>query len=331
MPQQFGSLRFALKGELLVAGSFEGQLHRFDATTEAFTPLAPLRGHQGWIQALAFSPDGTRLASGDSWGRLCLWQQPKSATTPTHTLAQAHAGWIQQLAVRGTGDLLASVGADRQVRLWDFANGKSVRQWTLPVDLYAGTFAPQGQTLWVGDLRGQVRALEVSSGQIVRTLDASELYRLDRIQEVGGVRCLSFTPDGKRLLVAGCKPTSGVFVQGSPMVLAFEPDTGKKWAEWKLGNDNDGYVFDIAWHPAGFAVLVTSGQPGQGKVHFLHLEEKQPFFSAAIPNCHAVALHPNGSGFMVCATNANSSGNGRPVPKDQQYPANTSPLHWWEK
>ncbi|MBY0228553.1 MAG: hypothetical protein K2W96_04655, partial [Gemmataceae bacterium] len=60
--RQLLCLRFSPDGKLLAAGDFEGSVQRWDA---ALKPLAPLKGHGGWMGTLAFHPDG-RLFSGDS-------------------------------------------------------------------------------------------------------------------------------------------------------------------------------------------------------------------------------------------------------------------------
>jgi hypothetical protein len=97
------------------------------------------------------------------------------------------------------------------------------------------------------------------------------------------------------------------------------------------GTTNEGYVLDLSWHKDGFVMAVTSGQPGQGKLFFHRPGEAQPFFTTAkMANCHSLAVHPNGTRLVVSATNANSSGNGRPLTKAKEYPGNTSPLYFWE-
>ena len=58
--------------------------------------------------------------------------------------------------------------------------------------------------------------------------------------------------------------------------------------------------------------------------------EAQPFQSLPVPNAHSLAVRPDGKRLLVSATNANSSGNGRQLGKDKEYPANNSPLHGFE-
>jgi len=89
-------------------------------------------------------------------------------------------------------------------------------------------------------------------------------------------------------------------------------------------------VLDVAQHPDGYFILVTSGQPGNGKVMVLRPGEKEPFSTTAIANCHSVTLHPDAKRFAVVSMNKSSAGNGRPKTADGTYPSNNSPVHLFE-
>ena len=117
--------------------------------------------------------------------------------------------------------------------------------------------------------------------------------------------------------------------------MHFQTFKTKAWLqyqiEWKFGAAKDGFVLDAAWHPGGYLILVTSGQPGNGKIMFLRPGEKEPFFTHTnVANCHSVTLHPDGKRFAVMAMNKGSNGNGRQLTKDGQYAGNTSPVHLFE-
>jgi WD40 repeat protein len=81
-----------------------------------------LRCHPRWAaDRLAFSPDGTRLASthadqqeGD--GRICLWDV---ATGAELACFGGHSTWITALAFAPDGTRLATASQDETVLIWD--------------------------------------------------------------------------------------------------------------------------------------------------------------------------------------------------------------------
>jgi hypothetical protein len=119
-------------------------------------------------------------------------------------------------------------------------------------------------------------------------------------------------------------------VQAIPLLIAFDLATGERIGQYKGANDSEGYVTDLAWHADGYVIGTTSGQPGQGKFFFWKPGEEKPFFvGGKHPNCHSVAISPDGTKIAVSATNANSSGNGRVKGAGGEYPANSSPIQMW--
>ena len=90
---------------------------------DAGRELATLRGHAGEVWAVAFSPDGRTLASGDGdWNRpgdVRLWD---TATWRERT-ALRHSGEVLCLAFAPRGSRLAAGGWDRTVKVWDFGAG----------------------------------------------------------------------------------------------------------------------------------------------------------------------------------------------------------------
>ena len=329
LDRQVSALRFSPCGKVLAAGASDGTVRRWDATSDAFTPLPSLIGHNGWVQALAFHPDGKRVFTADTWGRLNCWPYAEKEPKPLWSAAQAHDGWVRCLAVSADGRL-ASCGRDRLIRLWS-DDGKEQREWSAGEDTYAISFSPDGKSLVTGDLRGVVKIWDAATGKSVREMDARGLYLLDRLQDVGGVRCFAFDRTGTTLAVGGSRPKTGAFVEGVPVLLLFDWTTGKLKATLKGANDNEGFALDAHFHADGFVMAVTSGQPGQGKFFFQRPEDAQPFFiTTKMANCHALAVHPNGRRLAISATNANSNGNGRRLGPNKEYPGNWSPIHIWD-
>jgi WD40 repeat protein len=325
---QVTRVRFSPDGKVLAAACFDGKVRRWDVTGKEPDEMPTLGQHNGWIVSLAFSAKA--LFSADSWNRLSAWEHAARAPKRLWTIEATHDSWQRSLAINADGSQLVTGGRDDFVRLWNAADGKKVTEFKAKMDVLSVEFAPDGKHVFAGDLFGVVREFDLTSGKNTRTFEAKELHKLDRIQDVGGVRCLLASGDGKTLFVTGAEPKTGGFVQCVPLIIAFDLASGKRLSQWKGANDNEGYVTDLAWHKDGFVIFTTSGQPGQGKFHIWKPGDEKTLFSGGkLPNCHSVAIHPDGDRIAVSATNANSSGNGRVKGAGGEYPANTSPIQLW--
>lgn len=348
--RQMSLIRFDPAGQKLYAAGRDRLIHRWDFAAESFPPadalspskasdkpvpptvpeLPALTGHDGWVTQVAVHPHEPRLFSCDSWGRLIAWNLASEPPTPLWNLASAHDGWIRQLALSPNGEMLATCGKDKAIRLWSARDGKLLHELTgQPEDVLSLAFHPDGKSFIAGDLKGIVRQLDVTTKAVVREFDAKILYAYHWIQEVGGVRTLAFSGDGKTLAVGGIQPTSGGFVQGGPVVKFFEWESGKELSLIKPGEGTHGFVQDLTWHPSGYWIGVCSGQPGQGNYFLQRTGEEKPFFMQTMSNCHSVALHPDGKRFAVIA-NAGLSGQGKTMAREGIYPGNSSPVHVFE-
>ena len=326
LDRQVCRIRFSPCGRFLVGGGFDATVRRLEYTEAALTPIAHLTGHRGWVQALAFHPDRRQLFTGDSWGEVRSWPYAEPAPQPARTIA-AHDGWVRDLAISPNGQLLATCGADRKVCLWSTENGRKLHELTgHPDQVFSVAFHPDNALVVSGDLRGNVYEWNVATGRRGREFDCRQLYALNRLQDMGGARRLVFDAAGRTLACAGGRPgTSG----GVPTILLLDWTTGRVQHTVSVGTSTDGFVFDLAFHASGYLMAVTSGTPGAGKFFFHRPGEPAPFFlTTAMPNCHSLAVHPDGRRLVVAATNGSSNGNGRPA--GNAYPGNFSPLHLWE-
>jgi WD40 repeat protein len=328
--RQLFSARFSPCGKFLASGAMDRVVMRWNVEEKELLPLPPLTGGNGWVQSIAFHPAEKLLFVSDSWGRLSCTPYEGDAPAVLWENAAAHDGVIRRVAVSADGKLLATCGRDQFVRIWNTADGKPVARHQHTCDVLAVTFTPDGTQIAFGDLYGKLFALDFAAGKIAREFDAGLFYKLSRLQDVAGLRTLTFLDGGRTLAAGGCQPDNGGFLEGGPLLLQFEFSSGKSTGEVKLGA-KDGFIHDLAWHPGGFIVAVTSGQPGSGKLVFLRPQEKEPFYTnTSMPNCHSLALHPDGRRIVITSTNRDSNGNGRLTTKDGQYPANTSPVHLFE-
>lgn len=142
-----------------------------------------------WTTAIAFSPDGTLLASGHDDGTVCVWE--------THGLKlrkklPAHPTAISALAFRGNVEL-ASAGEDRKIRVWNLQTFQQAAVMTgHPDRIPALIYHPQGEQLLSAGWDRSVR--------IWKSPQADPLMLLNTHSEQ--VYCLAYSADGKFLACA---------------------------------------------------------------------------------------------------------------------------------
>jgi len=330
--RQITTARFSTDGTVLATVGFEPVVRRWRLAGEKdFQPLPSIEGHRGWTTALAFHPQQAQLITADSWGQLRCQTFAEDAPALLWRHETAHDGWIRALAFSPDGTHVATCGRDRFLRVWSSESGALVAEHQAAEDLYALAFHPAGQIVVFGDGRGRIEAWEFAAKTSVRTFDAPGFYKLDRIQDIAGLRVLTFLERGKTLAAAGSAPKNGATMLSTPTLHAFEFESGKLLHTFTHGKPEHGFIHDVAAHPDGYFIAVTSGSPGSGLVMLLRPDVPEPFHvHTALPNCHAVALHPDGKRFLVTSTNRDSNGNGRRLGTDGEYGNNSSPLHWFE-
>jgi WD40 repeat protein len=115
------------------------------------------------VGAVAFSPDGSRLASGGSDGAVWLWDV---ATGRELRRLEGHMDSVQSVAFSPDGHTLASGGNDNTVRLWDVATGRELHKLTEHTDFVRSVaFSPDGQILASGGSDKTVRLWDARTGQ----------------------------------------------------------------------------------------------------------------------------------------------------------------------
>ena len=159
----------------VAGGKRDGKIRLWDTTTGK--KLTTLNGHavenqdpslDTHVLALAFSPDGTRLASGSTDTTVRLWDTATPNDAPV-TLWE-HTGWVNVLTFSPDGKLLASGGTDKTVRLWDVATGEPLTTLTGHLSgIAALTFSPDGSTLASGSTDGTIRFWDTATGDVLST------------------------------------------------------------------------------------------------------------------------------------------------------------------
>ena len=148
--------------------------------------------HEKTVQCLAFSPDGTILASGSSDRTVGLWD---AATSKELKKLGYHDRAIYSLAFSADGQMLASGSADRTIMLWEVTpraqTGRKLEGHEHSIVALA--FSLDGTLLASAGLDLTIRFWSVTTGQ--------EIRRIDTLEDVISVMMLS--RDGSMLALAG--------------------------------------------------------------------------------------------------------------------------------
>lgn len=312
--------RFDAEGTRLFAAGHDGRLYRW---TLADGQLTGVDAHRGWVEAMLASADRRRLYTADSWGQVHAWHAADDPLKPAWTIAKACATWLRSAAISPDGTLLATCGNEPVVRVFSTADGKLIhelRGHEQPV--FSVAFHPDGQRLASGDLHGLVRDWHLNNGQCERTLEARSLFKVFEHYRQGGVRAMTFDPEGKLLYCGGFQGTNANQAQGAPMVIPIDWSTGKALPELTPAAAFNGPLTDLAFHPAGFLVGAGSSEaggmlwfwkPGEGKaVHSMSYKTSLRRFD----------FDPTGQRLAVTAfgdSNGQRGGNGRKLDAGGQY------------
>ncbi len=192
--------------------------------------IATLEGHTSRIRSVAFSPDGTILASGSVDNTIKLWDIATHA--PIATLE--HTDRANSVAFSPDGTILASGSIDH-ITLWDVATGKNIA--TLAEHPYTNrslAFSPDGTTLASG------------SGDHIRLWDVEMRIPITTLRHRQGdvVYSVIFSPDGT-ILASGSH---------DHIVKLWDVATGENIATLE---GHTGAVSSVAFSPNG--LILASG------------------------------------------------------------------------
>jgi len=74
------------------------------------------RGHEGWVRAVAWSPDGKLIASAGEDKMVQVWEVSKGRQMGTY---RGHADWISMITWSPDGKRIASASKDNVVQVWN--------------------------------------------------------------------------------------------------------------------------------------------------------------------------------------------------------------------
>ena len=273
---EVASLAFHPGGTMVAAGSYrEIRLLRPGGEVQA-----RLTGLSETVRSVAFSPDGSRLASGagmpSRFGEVKIWDP---VTRELVRGWEGHTDCIYSVAFSPDGSVLATASYDRLIKLWEVKTGREMRTISGHVDaVYSLAFNSSGDRLASASADRTVKIWDVASGRQLGTPlsgSTAELF------------AMAFYPGGRRIAAAGMDKMIRI---------------------WDLGADggtlagsvfsHDGPVVDLSLTPDG-NTLISAGADGRVKFwDALSLEERKAL-EAQPDTVLALAVSPSGETLAV--------------------------------
>jgi WD40 repeat protein/tRNA A-37 threonylcarbamoyl transferase component Bud32 len=186
---QDGRIAFAPHGDLFAAAGWDGRVRLYDASTRV--EVAVLECGKAPVKDVAFSPDGTLLATGSDNGD-CVVRLWDVATRTCVRDLRGHTLAAYALAWNRAGTVLASGSLDGTVRLWNPATGECIGIMQPGTEVHGVAFTADGKLLAGACADNLVRVWDVSTRRELAELSGHTSY----------VHHLAFSPDGTQMVTA---------------------------------------------------------------------------------------------------------------------------------
>ncbi len=243
----------ATSRQMVVLGSRKGGVGEYPRETYAVDlresktgrRLASYLGHRGNVVALAFSPDGSTLASGALDGTARLWNAGRKKEA---RILKTRADSVNAVAFNGDGTLLATGEGTGpflgSVTVWNTRTGKAVQRFERHIgDVHPVRFSPDGTMLAAAGEDGILWLWRLHSGEPPALIRGHR----DRIFSLG------FSPDGRCLATASWDGTARLW------------NTATHELVWTLDDRKAIKVWSVVFAPDG-ATIATGCDDGRVSV-----------------------------------------------------------------
>jgi WD40 repeat protein/transcriptional regulator with XRE-family HTH domain len=309
----------------------EEALHRAVSAQQSYVAL---RGHTSGVNDVAFSPDGTRLATASLDGTAKVWDAVTGQELFTLDPGEAARGKLYSIAFSPDGKQLATAGEAGLVTLWEAITGEALHTFTEegePVAIYALSFSSDGKRLATASADGSVRVWDLATAQISLTIPIQLTLPPDTFT-IFNIHDVAFSPDGTRLATVGPDKTATIWdaVTGEELLtlaghkeailgLAYSPDgmriatasydaTTKLWdaetgAELLTFSGNASRHTGVAFSPDGTRLAIVSDD-GTAKVWDASGGQQLFTLSGHSSAVRAVAFSPDGTHIATVSDDA---------------------------
>jgi WD40 repeat protein len=252
---------------------------------------AVFAGHGEQIVRLAFSPDGTTLASGADDRMVMLWDV---ASGQRRAVYAGHAAGVNDVAFSPDGTTLWSGGDDRAIFVWDLQHADTlvhevptdVVAPTLPFDAVDMDISPDGRAVAFPSADGnQFQIRDVASG----ALSLPSTWAEDGV-------FISFSPNGERYVTVDGAGRMRVWDRETGSVLADSAGSGQTYSNFPPGEK-------AVFTPDGRAIVaIVFHADDDEDLVVLDATTLEPVGGAPVPlgsTARRVAVTPDGRAAVV--------------------------------
>jgi WD40 repeat protein len=263
------SVVFAPDNVTIYSASADKTVKAWKFASEAPTKNFP---HPNLVDAVAFNPAGTQLATGCHDGKLRLFDVAKGAVIKEINAHVAPAPMgpspIYCVAWTPDGKQVVSGSLDHSMKLWDAASGNLVREFKGYKEkdfekghrdgVFCVAFSPDGKTLVSGSSDRSVKLWNVADGTVTREFVNPNVKAgpapAPPLAHPGWVYGVRFVQDGKYVISLG----------GAPMNKGFLGVWNVADGKMLLGEELPlGSFFALAVSPDGKSLAVGTGTSGR--------------------------------------------------------------------
>jgi WD40 repeat protein len=211
------------------------------------------------LTAVATSPDGAHVATGDVAGLARVWNLRAGGSVEL----SGHSGAITGLAFSPDGTSLVTASEDESARIWDVGSGSQVAELLGHGDIVeSASFTPDGKTVVTAGDDGTIRVWATASDPIVAELAGRDHEPL---------RDVAFDPSGKQIVAASEDLTAPVWNLENGRLLRALPQAHQhdQWVESARFSDDGRLVVTAGddgtakvWRASSGGLVQTLGRPG---------------------------------------------------------------------